>query len=422
MLPTRWLLVHQDFPDLRLADPGAETSRQLEASGLASRVPAGAPVAIGVGSRGIADIAIIVERTVRYWRDNGRRPFIFTAMGSHGAATPAGQADVLAHFGITEAEMGCPIVSALDVVSVGRTDDGIEAFMDKAAWDTGAVMIVGRVKWHTNFTGRIESGLFKMMAIGLGKFAGAQMYHAHAKRLGLEHVVVTVGRQVLQSGKMLGGVAILEDGHHRTARVDVVPAEQMEAREVENLALVKSWMARLPCDLDVLIVDEMGKNISGTGMDAKVVNRGNDSDYNPWPGIPAIERLFVRALHPLSYGSGVGIGMADVTTDRLAASIDWGPTLVNALAAGSPARVRLPMHFPNDRDCLERVAPTVGKLDASAVTFGWIQNTLALDRIAVSENLRDVIEAHPLARVEGEMSLRFDGEGNLVSPFERHTS
>jgi hypothetical protein len=418
MLPARWLLVRQDFPDLRLPDPGEETSRQLEASGLASRLRAGSRVAIGVGSRGIADIAVIVERTVRYWRQHGMQPFIFPAMGSHGAATPGGQADVLAHFGITDAAMGCPIVSALDVVSLGRTDDGIEAFMDKAAWDAGAVMVVGRVKWHTNFTGRIESGLFKMMAIGLGKFAGAQMYHAHAKRLGLEHVVVTVGRQVLRSQKMLGGVAILEDGHHRTARIDVVPAEQMEAREAENLALVKSWMATLPCDLDVLIVDEMGKNISGTGMDAKVVNRGNDSEYNPWPGLPAVERLFVRSLHPLSYGSGVGIGMADVTTDRLAAAIEWEPTLVNALAAGSPSRVRLPMHFATDRECLTRVAPTVGKPDPAAVTFGWIRNTLALDRIAVSDNLRPAIEASAIARVDGEMDLRFDDAGNLISPFQ----
>ncbi len=146
--------------------------------------------------------------------------------------------------------------------------------MDAAAHAAEGVMIVGRVKWHTTFDGRIESGLMKMMAIGLGKFAGAQKYHTHAHRLGLEHVIRTAGRQVLQSGKMIGGVAILEDAHHNTAKIDAVPAACLERRDEENLALAKSWMPRLPCDLDVLIVDEMGKNISGTGMDAKVVNRG----------------------------------------------------------------------------------------------------------------------------------------------------
>jgi hypothetical protein len=201
-------------------------------------------------------------------------------MGSHGAATAEGQADVLAHFGITEQAMGCPIVSRPAVVSLGTTDDGIEVFLDEAAHASDGVMLVGRVKSHINFTGRIESGLVKMMAIGLGKFAGARRYHAYGQRLGLEHVIRTVGRQVLRSGKMIGGLAILEDAHHNTARLDAIPASAFEEREEENLALAKSWMPRLPCDLDVLIVDEIGKNVSGTGMDAKVVNRGTRSEYN----------------------------------------------------------------------------------------------------------------------------------------------
>ena len=153
------------------------------------------------------------------------RPFLFPAMGSHGAASAAGQAEVLAHYGITEAAMGCPIVSQLEVVSLGKTPDGIEAFMDKAAYDSDGVMLVGRVKWHTDFAGKIESGLFKMMAIGLGKFAGAQRYHAYAYRLGLEHVIRSIGRQVLASGKILGGLAILEDAHHHTGKIDAVPVE-----------------------------------------------------------------------------------------------------------------------------------------------------------------------------------------------------
>ena len=174
------------------------------------------------------------------------QPFLFPAMGSHGAASAEGQADVLAHYGITEAAMGCPVVSQLEVVSLGKTADGIEAFMDRAAYESDGVMLVGRVKWHTDFAGKIESGLFKMMAIGLGKFAGAQRYHAYAYRLGLEHVIRSVGRQVLESGKILGGLAILEDANHNTAKLDAVPVEDMEQREEENLALVKSWMAQDP--------------------------------------------------------------------------------------------------------------------------------------------------------------------------------
>jgi hypothetical protein len=291
------LLVRQNLPDLRLADVQAETRSQLEHSRLAANLQPGARVAIGVGSRGIADIAAIVQSTVRYWQAHSMQPFVFPAMGSHGAATAEGQAVVLAHLGITEQSIGCPIVSRPDVVSLGRTADGIEAFMDATAYAADGVMIVARVKWHTSFTGRLESGLMKMMAIGLGKFAGAQKYHTAAQRLGLEHVIRAVGRQVLQSGKMIGGLAILEDAHHQTAKLDAVPADCMEARDEANLALVKTWMPRLPCDVDVLIVDEMGKNISGTGMDAKVVNRGPRGEYNPWPDLPESDPPF-RASVP----------------------------------------------------------------------------------------------------------------------------
>ena len=417
MLPSRLLLVRQNFPDLRLAEVRAETRRQLERSGLAARLQPGARVAIGVGSRGIANIAVIVESVVQYWRDHGMAPFVFPAMGSHGAATAEGQADILAHFGISERATGCPIVSRVDVVSLGRTDDGVEVFMDAAAHGADAVMIVARVKWHTSFDGRLESGLMKMMAIGLGKFAGAQKYHMHAQRLGLEHVIRTAGRRVLQSGKMIGGVAILEDAHHHTAQLHAVAAECMERRDEELLALVKSWMPRLPCDLDVLIVDEMGKNISGTGMDAKVVNRGPGCEYNPWPGLPSIGRIFVRDLDPQTYGNALGIGIADVTTERLVRKIDWEPTRVNALSSGIPSRIRVPAHFASDRECLDWISATVGKADAAQVTYGWIRNTLEVDRLAISANLREQINRQAHLELESETDVTWDEEGNLVSPF-----
>src|ERR1039458_8078322 len=370
----RLLLVRQDLPDRQIPDVAAEVRRQLAAARFAARLKPGDRVAIGVGSRGIHNIATIVRSVVQYWKDAGVEPFIFPAMGSHGAASAAGQADVLAHYGITESGVGCPIVSQLEVVSLGKTADGIETFMDRTAYEASGVMLVGRVKWHTDFAGKIESGLFKMMAIGLGKFAGAQRYHACAYRLGLEHVIRSVGRQVLASGKSWGGPAILEDAHHHTAKLDAVPVEEMELREEANLELVKSWMARLPMDADILIMDEIGKNISGAGMDTKVVNRGVNGEYNPWANTPKFQRIFVRNLSELTYNSGVGLGMADVVTDRLVNRIDWQPTIINSLTANTPAAIRTPVHFPTDRECLERVGPTVGRLALDEVTYGWIRN------------------------------------------------
>ncbi len=379
MLPSRLLIARQNFPDLRLGDVRGEARQRLEQGAFAARLRPGARVAIGVGSRGITNIATVVHSAVEYWRAHGMLPFVFPAMGSHGAATPAGQAEVLAHYGITEQSIGCPVVSRAEVVSLGRTDDGIEVFMDAEAHAADAVMVVARVKWHTSFSGRIESGLMKMMAIGMGKFTGARQYHTHAQRLGLEHIVRTVGRRVLQSGKMIGGLAIVEDAHHNTARLDAVPDDGMEQREEELLALAKSWMPRLPCDLDVLIVDEMGKNISGTGMDAKVVNRGPDREDNPWPGLPSIGRIFVRDLVRESYGNAMGIGMADVTNDRLVRQIDWEPTRVNALSASRPSRIRVPAHFASDRECLRGLRQRQGKwipLTSRLAGFGTRSNSI----------------------------------------------
>ena len=413
----RLLLVRQNLPDRQIPDVAAEVHRQLAAARFAARLKPGDRVAIGVGSRGIHNISTIVRGVVQYWKEAGVEPFIFPAMGSHGAASAAGQADVLAHYGITESGMGCPIVSQLEVVSLGKTADGIEAFMDRMAYEASGVMLVNRVKWHTDFAGKIESGLFKMMAIGLGKFAGAQRYHAYAYRLGLEHVIRSVGRQVLASGKILGGLAILEDAHHHTAKLDAVPVEEMESREEANLELVKSWMARIPTDADILIMDEIGKNISGAGMDTKVANRSVQCEYNPWPDTPKFERIFVRNLSELTYNSGVGLGMADVVTDRLVNRIDWEPTWINSLTANTPSAIRTPIHFPTDRECLERIAPTVGKLDLDEVTYVWIRNTMELGRLACSENLRGELEKKPLLEIEAAIDFDFDGESNLISPF-----
>jgi hypothetical protein len=415
---SRILLVRQNFPDRSIKDIPGEVQKQLAAAAFAARLKPGARVAIGVGSRGIANIAKIVASTVRYWKEQGMRPFIFPAMGSHGAATAEGQADVLAHYGITEAAVGCPILSSLEVVSLGKTEEGIEAFLDRNAYESDGVMLLARVKWHTDLHGKIESGLFKMMAIGLGKFAGAQRYHTYGYKMGLENVIRIVGRQVLKSGKMLGGLAILEDANHNTAQLTAVSAEGMEQREEELLVLAKSWVGHIPTDLDILIVDEMGKNISGTGMDTKVINRNSSATYNPWKFAPRIERVFVRSLHPDSYGSGIGIGMADVVTDRLVKAIDWTPTQINSLAASSVSGIRTPIHFPTDRECLEKLWPTVGKFESTEVTIGRIRNTLELGLLGLSENLLPVIRSNPMLEiVGGPDEIEFDDSGNLTDIF-----
>ncbi len=409
--------VRQLFPDRQLNDIEGEVRRQLTDARLAGRLKPGGRIAIGVGSRGISNLATIVRAAVDYWKAAGAQPFVFPAMGSHGAATAEGQAEVLAHYGIDEGAMGCPIVSSLEVVPTGVTPEGIETCADRNALESDGVMLVARVKWHTDFIGTIESGLLKMLAIGMGKLAGAQRYHTHGQVMGLETVIRSSARQVLKTGKIVGGLAILEDAYQQTAKIAAVPADEMEQREEELLALVKSWMARIPVnEVDVLIVDNLGKDISGTGMDTKVVNRNTRGVYNPWPDTPRIRRIFVRDLSPHSYGNALGLGMADVVTDRLVAKVNWEPTMVNSLTAGSLGAIRTPIHFPTDRECLEKLAPTAGKVNPEQVTFGWIANTLRLDRIALSEHLLPEIKANPALELLGPArEMPFDDSGNLVS-------
>ncbi|HYL35869.1 MAG TPA: hypothetical protein VEV17_08165 [Bryobacteraceae bacterium] len=414
----RLLPVRQHFPDHSMRDVAGAVRRELAGSGFGGRLRPGARVALGVGSRGIANLATIVRAAVDYWKSQSYVPFIFPAMGSHGAATAEGQADVLAHFGIHEAGMGCAVVSALDVVSLGKTSEGIEAFMDRNAFESSGVMLIGRMKWHTDFSGAIESGLLKMLAIGTGKFAGAQRYHTYAYKLGLEQVIRRVARQALTSGKILGGLAILEDANHNTAQVTAVPAEDMERKEEELLALVKTWMGRIPLPLDILILDEIGKNISGAGMDTKVVNRSVYGESNPWRELARIERIFIRDLSSHTYGNGVGLGMADVVHDRLLEKIDWNATRINSLTASTPTAIRTPIHFSSDRECLERIATTVGRIELSEVTYGWIKNSLELGFLRLSENLLGEIKNNPALEIAGRAEeFRFDEAGNL-SPLE----
>ncbi len=410
-----FLLVRQRFPDREIKDIESSIRKTLGQSGMADGLRLGAAVAIGVGSRGIANIQLIVKTSVDWWKDRGMRPFVFPAMGSHGAATAKGQAEVLAKYGVTEAGVGCPVRSSLKVAQLG-VSDGIPVYMDALALASDGVMLCGRVKWHTDFAGNLESGLFKMMAIGLGKFAGAQTYHSHAHTRGLEDVIRTVGRKVLESGKILGGLAIMEDGNHATAHLEAIRVEAMEAREEELLRVVKTWKPTIPVkELDWLIIDEIGKTISGSGMDPKIVNRNIHGAYNPWPDAPTIRRIYLRGLNKDSYGNAVGLGMADVIHGRVLKALKRGPTYVNGITSGALASIRTPASFASDRACLDKTWVTAGKLSPSDLTMGWIRNTQDLSLMAFSENLRSELEADERVEVIGQArSLVFDARGDLV--------
>jgi hypothetical protein len=409
------LPVRQNFPRRALPDVAAAVRRELESSGIAANLKPGARVAIGAGSRGVANIATIVRTAAEFFRTNGFRPFIFPAMGSHGGGTAEGQAATLAGYGITEASMGCPIVSSLDVLSLGESSLGVETFVSRDAWNADAIFLINRVKWHTSFAGPLESGITKMAAIGLGKLQGAKISHSHARTHGMDRVIRASGELMFATGKVLGALAILEDGAHETAQVAALPAAQIIEREEELLRLAKSWMPRIPVPaVDVLIVDEIGKNISGTGMDLKVVNRGAHGQYNPWPDTPRVERIFVRSLTEHSGGNAVGIGLADVVHDNMLPRVDARVSGLNARTSGSLATVRIPMHFPSDRECIDLLTVTVGKLNPADVTIAWIHNTLELGALALSENLRGEIEANPALEIAGPaFPIEFDEAGNL---------
>ena len=406
--------IRQTFPVRRLPDVAQAVRDELENAAWTSAVAPGARIAIGVGSRGIANIDVIARATVDFWKSRGCQPFLIPVMGSHGGGTAEGQAQVLEHYGITEATMGAPVVSSLAVVKVGATPEGIDVSMDREAWESDGVMILSRVKWHTGFIGKLESGVHKMMAIGLGKWEGAKRYHAFALRIGMEQVIRSVGKVMLDSGKMLGGIAILEDAHHNTAEVHALGAVGMAESEEKLLARVMEWKAGIPVSaIDLLIVDEIGKNISGSGMDTKVINRGI-LGRNTLDDVVKIMRVFARDVTEESGGNSVGIGLCDVISDRLYNKIDFHATWVNVLTASNPMGGMCPPHFPTDRECIERIIVTCGKLDPAECTIVRIRNTMELDEMLVSEGLAREAAAHPGVEIVGEpQELDFDADGNL---------
>jgi hypothetical protein len=414
-------LVQQKYQNRALGDVFESARKALEGAPWRDRVRAGMRVGVGAGSRGISNYAVVVRAVCDSLRALGAEVFIFPCMGSHGGATSSGQLAVLHESGITTETMGVPILSEIEPMSLGPSLHGrFEVFMDANAFKADAFVVVNRVKWHTDFGGAIESGLMKMMAMGIGKHRGAQVYHNYAIR-GRRHeeAIRESAGTVLKTGRCLGGVAILEDAYHHTAAIEPVAAADLPAREQELLALVKGWAPSLQVDgLDLLIVDRMGKDFSGSGMDTKVVNRSVHGEANVWPGT-RVERLYVRDLSSHSYGNAVGIGMAEGVSRRLADKIDWHPTRVNALTASTPRNIRLPLIFDNDREAVTTLLGTVGLATPLDGRIGWIRNTLEIARLAVSLNvlpeLRQKIECEV---IEDHLPLEFTDEGELLSPWE----
>jgi hypothetical protein len=346
MLPTM-LRLRQTFARPRVTDIPATVARSLAEAALT--IKRGDTVAVGAGSRGIANIDVIVGATVRYLRDLGARPFVFPAMGSHGGGTADGQLSVLEHYGITEATMGCPIRATMDVVQVGEAL-GLPVWLDRHAAEADWIGLVNRVKPHTDFKGSIESGLFKMMTIGLGKWKGAVQYHRANVSHSYETVITAVGREMLAKARIGFGVGVVENGYDETAHVEAFGAADLEAGERRLLKSAREWMARLPFSpIDVLIVEQIGKNISGSGMDTNVIGRPTNP-FEPFPADPRITWIVALDITEESYGNATGIGNADFTTRRLVDKIDMKATLINTITACSPGMAKVPATYETDRE------------------------------------------------------------------------
>ena len=409
----RMIRVRQTFPRPRVVDIPQAVTEAL--GGAALRVKRGDTVAVGAGSRGIANIDVVVGSTVRWLKDLGARPFVFPAMGSHGGGTAEGQLSVLEHYGITEATMGCPVRATMEVVQVGEAL-GLPVWLDKLAGEADWIGVVNRVKLHTDFKGSIESGLFKMMTIGLGKHKGAIQYHRANIHHGYETVITSVGREMLAKARIAFGVGIVENGYDETAHIEAFRPDELEAGERRLLKSAREWMARLPFSpIDVLIVEEMGKNISGSGMDTNVIGRPSNP-HEPFPNDPKILWIVTLDLTEESYGNAVGIGNADFTTRRLVDKIDMKPTLINAITACAPGGAKVPATFDSDREAIETALSCIGLTPAEKARVIRIKNTLMLGEIEVSEAYTAELAKRPDLTAIGEANpLPFDAAGRLVS-------
>jgi hypothetical protein len=413
MLFPEMALVRQKLHAERLEDIPAAVSKAVDGLHLASLTKPGESVAVAVGSRGISHIPAIVSECVKFLKALGLEPLIVPAMGSHGGNTPEGELSALARLGIDESLAGVPILAAEDVVKIGTLDIGIPILMDRRAAEADHIVVINRVKPHTKFHGPIESGLTKMLTIGLGKGQGAALYH----RAAVQHtfgILQDAARHIMEGRSVLFGLAILEDGHKDVSRISAVRPENWFEAERSLLEEAYSMMPRILFDLiDILIVDEIGKDISGIGMDSNVTGRHRDI-VGDFYTAPHVKRIFVRDLSPKSDGNGNGIGLADVTTRRLVDALDFEKTYTNALTAISPEKAAIPMYFERDRECIEACLNTIGMVAPQAARIIRIKNTAMLETLSVSRALEGDVMSNPdLEIFRAWEPMPFDEKGNL---------
>lgn len=412
-----FIKIKQVFPRPVISDPVAKVLCEMEKIRSAAGIGPGRRTAITAGSRGIKNIVPILRAVAEAIRRAGGEPFIVGAMGSHGGGTAAGQREVLQSLGIAEETVGCPVRTSDQVVAIGSTSAGVPVYCDAEAWGADGIVVVNRVKPHTTFHGPVESGLYKMMVVGLGKAQGATAIH----RLGphrMAAALLEMGGLFVRSGKIVAGVAIVENSCEDTAVIETAAADGLEEMERRLLQEAYRLLPRLPAEhLDFLVVQEMGKNISGTGMDTNVIGRARIAGV-PEPDSPFIARVVVLDLTGDSHGNATGIGLADFTTRRLADKINWNATYLNCITSGNVQRAMLPITMADDREAVEAALRSLSAGKISLLKGALIKNTLEMTHIWVTESLAGELSVRPgLGLLSEPQPLAFSG-GRLVTSFE----
>jgi len=407
--------VRQTFDATRVADVATEVHAQLDRLHLADAIRPGQSVALTAGSRGIANLPVILRAIVEYLNRLEARPFLVPAMGSHGGGTAEGQARVLESYGITESAVGCPLRSSLETVVVCRTAEGIAVHFDRLAYEADHVLICNRIKPHTMFAGRIQSGLMKMLLIGLGNREGAAVYHRAVEDHSFDQIVRGAAGEVIRRCRIVGGVGILENAYDQTARIEALRPDEFEAREPELLELARAWMPRLPFrEVDLLLIDRIGKNISGVGFDSNIVGRKFDDHKAVEGEWPKVRRIAVRRLTPESHGNANGLGMAEFCRGDLIAQADLEATRLNAMTAGHVTAAMLPLDYPTDRRMLAAALTTIGLREPPEAKFLWISDTLHLAEVECSvAYLDEAKQRDDLTILTAPRALPFNAEGDL---------
>ncbi len=372
-------------------------------------------MAITAGSRGIANIGQITRAIVDHVKSLGAEPFIVPAMGSHGGGTAEGQREILAGYGITEALCGCPIRSSMETVVVCQTAEGFDVHFDRHAFAADHVLVCNRIKPHTGFVGEIESGLMKMMLIGLGKHEGAKVYHSAIQDYSFGQIVRSVAGRVLESCRIAGGLAIVENGYDETAAIVGLHPREFEPREKELLVMAKKLLPRLPFErIDLLVIDEIGKNISGTGMDTNVVGRKFHAHHAAKNESPKVKQILIRGLTEETHGNASGIGLAEFCTRRALEQVDIEKTRINCLTAGHVSAAMMPLDYPTDRSAMEVALSIVGMVDPASTGVVWIRNTLELGEVECSSAyLEEARRRDDLEILTQPRDWPFDAVGNL---------